>query len=274
MRRGEAPGTELAVSGARLDALGPPAQNLCVRAAERFFAELGEAAAVRIELEKRIPAAAGLGGGSSDAAATLRALNALYGDPLSREVLLQIAIELGSDVPFFLCGSTLALAWSRGERLLALPPLPPRPVLVVHPGEAVSTAEAFRAIAAQRGPAGYAPIATSLPFAALSAWETIAPLATNDFEPVALERIPRLAGALERMRAAGAEIALLAGSGASLFAVFEDAGARDAAAVDLDAAGFATWRAETLERLPAPEPVSGARSATRDHAPFRSDSAE
>ncbi|HEX2091942.1 MAG TPA: hypothetical protein VHG28_06045, partial [Longimicrobiaceae bacterium] len=123
---------------------GPPEHNLVVRAAERFYRDLGGSPALRIELTKRIPAAAGLGGGSSDAAATLRALNLLHGEPFARAGLLQMAIGLGSDVPFFLCGSTLALGWGRGERLLALPPLPTRPVLIAHPGVAMPTGEAFR----------------------------------------------------------------------------------------------------------------------------------
>ncbi|MBA2244718.1 MAG: 4-(cytidine 5'-diphospho)-2-C-methyl-D-erythritol kinase, partial [Gemmatimonadetes bacterium] len=116
--------------------VGPPERNLCVRAAERFYREMGRTPEVRIELVKRIPSAAGLGGGSSDAAATLRALNTLHGGPMPSDMLLQMGSELGSDVPFFLCGSPLALAWGRGERLLALPPLPPRPVLIAHPGVA------------------------------------------------------------------------------------------------------------------------------------------
>lgn len=254
VRRAAGQGIALAVHGHRGDDLGPPEQNLCVRAAERFFAALGEPARVRIELEKHIPAAAGLGGGSSDAAATLRALNALHGEPLSRDALLQIATLLGSDVPFFLCGSPYALAWSRGERLLALPPLPPRPVLIAHPGEAVSTADAFRAIAACRGGA-YVPVATSIPLEALTSWNTVAGLATSDFEPSALASIPRLASALERMRQAGAAVALLAGSGASVFGIFDDVRARDRAAAELESTGFAAWRAETLQRMPEPERV-------------------
>src|SRR5687768_3389317 len=186
VRRG-ASGVRLHVEGG-VDT-GPAERNLCVRAADRFYAALGEAPAVDIHLTKKIPSAAGLGGGSSDGAAALRALNALHGEPLDRAALLRMAIELGSDVPFFLCGSALALAWSRGERLLALPPLPPHPVIVAHPGVAMPTAEAFRRIAERRG-GGHAPDARSLGIDQLRDWESVAALAENDFEAVVAEEIP------------------------------------------------------------------------------------
>jgi 4-diphosphocytidyl-2-C-methyl-D-erythritol kinase len=243
------PGIRLTVEGG-VD-VGPPERNLAVRAAERFYREIGAAPAIDLHLTKHIPAAAGLGGGSSDAAAVLRALNALHGDPLPRAALLRMAIELGSDVPFFLCGSPYALAWGRGERVMPLPPLPPRPVLVAHPGIAMPTVDAFREVAALRGGA-YAPEATLIDPAALWSWEGIAGLARNDFEPVVLRRIPVLADALAAMRDAGARIALLAGSGSSIFAIFDAAGARDAAGAQVGSLGLCTWQAETIAPHPHP----------------------
>ena len=240
--RGEA-GIRLEVEGG-VD-VGPHERNLAVRAAERFHRETGIAPAVDLHLTKHIPAAAGLGGGSSDAAAVLRALNALHGDPLPRAALLQMAIELGADVPFFLCGSPLALAWGRGERLLPLPPLPPRPVLVAHPGQAMPTAEAFREVAALRG-GDYAPEAALIDPDALRSWGRIAELARNDFEPVVVPRIAVLADGLNAMLDTGARIALLAGSGSSIFAIFDSADERDTASAELRALGMRTWRAETL----------------------------
>jgi len=240
--RGDA-GIRLTVDGG-VDA-GPPERNLAVRAAERFYREIGAAPAIDLHLAKHIPVAAGLGGGSSDAATVLRALNTLHGDPLPRASLLQIAIELGADVPFFLCGSPLALAWGRGERLLPLPPLPPRPVLVAHPGEAMPTAEAFREVAALRGGA-YAPEASLIDPGALRSWDEVATLARNDFEPVVLRRIPLLSRGLSVMREAGARIALLAGSGSSIFAIFDSAGARDDADARVGSLGFRAWRTETV----------------------------
>jgi 4-diphosphocytidyl-2-C-methyl-D-erythritol kinase len=232
--------------------VGPAHDDLVVRAARRFYLELGGVEeGVEIELVKRIPAAAGLGGGSSDAAATLLALNALNREHFAPEDLLQMGIELGSDVPFFLGGSALALAWSRGERLLALPALPAHPVLVAHPGVAMPTGAAFQRIAELRG-GGYAPRAARFSLAQLTDWDSLATIASNDFEEPADEEIPSLADARRRMRLAGAQIALLAGSGASLFGIFRDAEARDRAGSELQEIGFATWSAETLAHLPAP----------------------
>jgi 4-diphosphocytidyl-2-C-methyl-D-erythritol kinase len=206
---------------------------------------------VDLHLAKRIPSAAGLGGGSSDAAAVLRALNALHGGVFPRTALLQMAVELGSDVPFFVCGSALALAWGRGERLLPLPPLPPRPVLVAHPGEAMPTADAFRRVAELRG-GTHRPRAALLDPQALVSWDAVAALAENDFEPVVVERIPLLAGALDGLRAEGARIALLAGSGSSVFGVFAGEAERERAAARLEALGMRCWRARTLGAAPAP----------------------
>jgi len=237
-----AAGIRLTVEGG-MD-VGPPERNLAVRAAERFYREIGDAPAIDLHLTKHIPAAAGLGGGSSDAAAVLRALNTLHGDPLPRAALLQLAIELGADVPFFLCGSLYALAWGRGERVMPLPPLPPRPVLVAHPGVAMPTADAFREVAALRG--AYVPEAAVINPDALRSWDAVAGLARNDFEPVVLRRIPVLAEGLAAMREAGARIALLAGSGSSIFAVFDSADARDTASLNVSALGIRTWKTETV----------------------------
>lgn len=241
---------ELVVEGG-ID-VGPPAENLVVRAARRFFLEVGGTGdGARIELRKEIPAAAGLGGGSSDAAATLLALNALRGEPLPAERLLRIGGELGSDVPFFLGGSTLSLGWGRGERLLALPALPRRPVLIAHPGVAMPTGQAFQRIAELRG-GGYSPHAKAIPLASLASWEGVAALAANDFDAVAFEAVPALAAARQAMVDAGAIIALLAGSGASLFGVFDTPEAARRAEAPVGALGLRVWRAETLESLPRP----------------------
>jgi 4-diphosphocytidyl-2-C-methyl-D-erythritol kinase len=129
---------------------------------------------------------------------------------------------------------------------MPLPPLPSRPVLVAHPGEAMSTAEAFREIAAERSGV-YTPEAALLELDALRSWEGVAGLARNDFEPVVIRRIPALARGLAAMREGGARIALLAGSGSSIFGIFDDEAARDAAAVSVEALGMRTWRVATLD---------------------------
>lgn len=200
---------------------GEMPDNLVYRAAERFYEHIGEAPAVRMRLAKRIPIGAGLGGGSSDAASALIALNALHGDPLDRATILHLAAGLGSDVPFFAVGADLALAWGRGERMLALEPLPERPVLLVVPPEPMPTAEAYAALAASRSSE---PVlqARSLDHSALRTWDSLARLARNDFEEVVFRRIEGLVRIRDTLREGGASIALLAGSGSALFAVFDD----------------------------------------------------
>lgn len=128
-------------------------RNLAWRAAQRYREAAGLRAGVDIVLEKRIPAGAGLGGGSADAAAVLRALERLGGRPLGRERLRELAAELGSDVPFCLEGGT-AHATGRGERLQPLPPLPPLPLTVLLPeGAACATPAVYAALSEEeRGP--------------------------------------------------------------------------------------------------------------------------
>ena len=125
-------------------ALGPEEENLAYRAAQLLIDRVNCSDGVRIRLTKNIPTGAGLGGGSSDAGATLRALNVLLGDPLSSTQLLELAGKLGSDVPFFTEGSGAALAWGRGERLVTVPTLEDTHVVLALPPVSVSTALAYR----------------------------------------------------------------------------------------------------------------------------------
>ncbi len=119
-------------------------RNLAVKAAMRYLKEIGDAATgARIEIEKRIPVGAGMGGGSADAAAVLRAMNALFDHRLSGARLLEISGDVGSDVPFCVMGGT-ALAEGRGERLTPLPPLPECALVILKPEFAISTPELFK----------------------------------------------------------------------------------------------------------------------------------
>ena len=113
--------------------LGSPDENLAVRGARAVLEATGHRFGVTIELTKRIPVRAGLGGGSSDAAAALHAVNALAGNAVPRAELVQMAARIGSDVAFFASGAALALGWGRGERILQLDPLPASPALVAVP---------------------------------------------------------------------------------------------------------------------------------------------
>ncbi|MDF1505979.1 hypothetical protein PYV61_23705, partial [Roseisolibacter sp. H3M3-2] len=128
--------------------LGPVERNLAWRAAEAYRAATGWPDGHAIEIRKRIPVGGGLGGGSADAGAVLRALGALAATPLAADGLLGLAAPLGADVPFLTAEAPLALAWGRGERMLALPPLPARPVWLALSDAGVPTAWAFGALAA------------------------------------------------------------------------------------------------------------------------------
>lgn len=228
-------GVRLSVSGDAPRGRG----NLAVRAAEAFLREVPELGGVEIELVKAIPAAAGLGGGSSDAAAVLRGLNRLAGDPLPGERLLAIGAALGADVPFFVLDAPLAYGWGRGDRLEPLGPLPPVPALVVRPPIALSTAEAYRAWdawASRHGwPAGGAGSDAGAPAAGRRgrpdwrSWEEAALQPENDFEPVVFERHPELVEIKRRLLESGPYFALLSGSGPSFFAAYPTRDARDAA---------------------------------------------
>ena len=245
----ERAGGGVALDGAPPE-LGPPAENLIVRAATRFLAAARVAGGVRIALTKRIPWNAGLGGASSDAAATLASLNRLFGAPLSAGDLLELAAGLGSDVPCFLTGSALALGWGRGERLLALPPLPSRPMLVVPPPAPVRTADAYAWLDRDRGTEQTGEFAAVFRAEAFGSWATVRSHSHNDFEAVVAGHLPEIGHWLDRLRETEALLVRLAGSGGAIFALYETEQARNAAWARL---GWdpAMVRAETLT-LPPP----------------------
>jgi 4-diphosphocytidyl-2-C-methyl-D-erythritol kinase len=185
--------------------------NIIVRAARMCLDEMKVSAAVDFELDKRIPMGAGLGGGSSDAAAVLLALPRLAGKRIPEDRLHAIAAELGSDVPFFLIGGTAAV-WGRGEELYPLADLRERNVLVVSPDIHVSTPEAYSRLSTRLQPS------------------KLAPPPVNDFESVVFEQHPRLKTIRNRLRKAGASTAMMTGSGSSIFGIFPSAATLRAAA--------------------------------------------
>lgn len=197
---------------------GPVEQNLAMRAAVAFARAVGWPAGFAITLEKRIPIGAGLGGGSADAGAVLRALNALAPSPMSEADLLHVATPLGADVPFLTSSAVLALGRGRGEQLTPLPALPERAVALVQPGFSVSTREAYGWIDAARGDARVP--SRSVAADSLASWESLAALTDNDFERVVAARhaaIPRIVDALT---GAGASIARMTGSGSTVYGIF------------------------------------------------------
>jgi len=200
--------------------LGPTERNLAYRAAIAYSEATGWPAEFSIEIEKQIPVGAGLGGGSADAGAVLRLLDTLSPNPLGRR-LAELAPALGSDVAFLTIDSPMALGWGRGERLLPLPIPPARPVVLLHPPFAISTADAYGWVAADRGT--YVPEARILDPAQLTTWEGLVAVATNDFEQAVGGRHPEILAAMETLRAHGATIAMLSGSGSTVFGVFDSA---------------------------------------------------
>lgn len=211
-----------------------PGENLVQRAAEAVLRSLRVRAAVSFDLRKRIPLGGGLGGGSSDAAAVLLSLPALLGRSLDIERLMELGSQLGSDVPFFLLGGT-ALGLGRGTELYALPDLPPVPGLVIAPGVHVSTARAYAALgrsAEWSQPDKTARVArATLLGRNASEWGC-----SNDFEAAVLPEYKAIAEAKRALRRAGAKVALLAGSGSSIFGLFSDNRSRDEAVDRLDRA--------------------------------------
>ena len=205
--------------------------NLVLKAARAFFGVLGEPArGVRFRLEKRIPAGSGLGGGSSDAAAALLGLQALWGRPLDVRQLRTVATTIGSDVPFFLVGGT-AFATGRGEQVEALDDIPPVEVLVVVPAIEVSTAGVYRAWKAAIGAGNGGEEAKSAMLPSPSRrGDAAAWLLGNDLEPVVRELHPEVDVLLRALgsagRASGGRGPQVSGSGGAVFLVGESPGIR------------------------------------------------
>ena len=202
--------------------------NLCMKALRVFFEEFGpKKDFVTIRLEKTIPTQAGLGGGSSDAAAVLRALRTLYAPQMIDGQLEEMAAQLGSDVPFFIRGGT-ALATGRGEKLAALPDMPPCWLVIVKPEESHSTAAMYAAIdnMPQRVSGDSRAVREGLEKGDLSA---VAAGLSNDFQQVLPEgsAIPTIA---ETLRQQGALNAQMTGSGSAVFGLFRRQEEAEAAA--------------------------------------------
>jgi len=221
----------------------PAEQDLCVAAALRLQAETGCRQGVDIRLEKHIPVQAGLGGGSSDAATTLVALNEIWGLRLPVDRLAEIGLELGADVPLFVRGQS---AWGEGvgERLTPLE-LPERHYAVVFPGVGISTAEVFQAPELTRK----TPETTIRGFLKAGG--------RNDCEPVVTGRSPEVRRALAWLSRRGE--ARMTGTGSSVFAGYGDRASAQAALAGLPP----TWRgfvARGLDRSPLQERLAAERS--------------
>jgi 4-diphosphocytidyl-2-C-methyl-D-erythritol kinase len=201
--------------------IGPVEKNLAWRAAEAYFAAKEMRGGFAIELEKRIPIGGGLGGGSADAGAVLRALDAMDDEAMEPGVLFGLASELGADVPFLTAEYPYALGWGRGERMLALTPPPSRDVLLVVPAFSVNTAEAFGWLAAlpRRSPRRFGESFVLTP-EQLSDWTTLETFSGNHFEPVVWDHHPEMDECHMYLRLQGCSICMMSGSGSTLFGIW------------------------------------------------------
>ena len=244
-------GIDIEIEGADT---GPTEDNLAVRAARAMLAATGERFGVRIHLKKNIPVRAGLGGGSSDAAATLHAVNALTGGAVPHHEVLQFAAKLGSDIPFFASGSSMALGWNRGERLFRISGPPRAPTLLVIPEVGISTVTAYELLDRAGGyptPRG----AIVLDPDALRTWGSIGRLGGNDFESVVWGREPRIREAFERMAQTRPLLVRMSGSGSAIVGIYRSESDLEQAASMIGRAGWGLVQTRTRSN-PAPGPVA------------------
>lgn len=206
--------------------------NLIIRAARAIGVP-----PVAIDLRKRIPAGGGLGGGSSNAAATLVALARMFA--VDERELPEMALHVGSDVPFFLLGGT-AYATGRGEELLPLRPAAGIPLLLLFPPERVSTPEAFGLVRRYSQPLGAEHYAEMVESNLLDHGASL----TNDFEEPVFARLPNLRALKSRLLGGGAAWAGMSGSGSTIVGAFRSAATRDAAALAM--ADVALAKCETV----------------------------
>ena len=207
-------GLSLALAGPFAAALAGEEDNLVLRAARALRERSGTTRGAALALEKNLPVASGIGGGSADAAAALRLLNRWWGIGAAEVELIDIAAALGADVPACVRSSTLR-GEGRGDLLSeSAIDMAGTPILLVNPGVPVSTAAVFRTWdGVDRGPLG-----------------SVLADSRNDLEPPALTLVPKIDAVLARLTAApGASLVRMSGSGATCFALFSDTAARDAA---------------------------------------------
>ena len=239
----------------RMPAVPRDAANLVWQAAARLWSALGRRGDPRgaaISLRKAIPAAAGLGGASSDAAAALRGLAAVWADDGGGARLAEVAAAVGSDVPFFLRGGTVA-ASGRGEQLRAVRPLDPHWVVLAVPRPGVSTPRAYGWWDESAG-AGSPRSAGRRP----PRWRANLSRLGNDLEPVVVRRRPEIGALVARLRAAGAAHAAMSGSGSAVFGLFR---ARDAALAARAAVRGSDWSTRLTRTIGPQEFARRARLA-------------
>lgn len=222
--------------------------NLVLRAASALRERFGVSEGARVELEKVIPAGAGLGGGSADAAVTLAALATLWEIETNAGELAEIGARLGADVPFFLTGGT-ALGTGTGTGIQPLEDAPNMHLVIVAPGVHVSTAEAYGALGAPALTKVEPVVNLSVSRTEADFHDSLCDVWSNDFEAVVVRLYPEIGRAREALEGAGAHRVMLSGSGSSVFGVFESNGEAARAHDTLKSeSGWKVFACETLTR--------------------------
>ncbi|MBF0159384.1 MAG: 4-(cytidine 5'-diphospho)-2-C-methyl-D-erythritol kinase [Magnetococcales bacterium] len=229
-----------------------PSHNLVIRAAERLRQRYGQTRmGAQIHLTKRIPVGAGLGGGSSDAATVLLALNQLWQLQRSVPELMDLAVTLGADIPFFLFGQT-ACVTGIGEQISARPDWPEQPMVLLYPAVALSTARVFQhfheRLTKERHATMLAPklLRNELP------WDEASNRYGNDLQPAAMDLAPEMVMAWQALHAAGAREVVMSGSGSTLCGLHDHPKSAHAAAASLrrDHPQWAIFSGTTFTRHP------------------------
>lgn len=269
---GDLVSVRLDVAGRSLDCdgadTGPTELNLAWRAAVAYADATGWPSCFAIEVEKRIPVGGGLGGGSADAGAVLRLLDHLAPEPIGQPRLMQLAVRLGADVPFLASTAPRALAWGRGERLLALPALTAAPVTLLIPPERVATADAFRWLSTKRQEQdseqrGGLPESRQLSLDNLASWTSIGAIVGNDFEAPVTRHLPSAAAMAVLRNRLGASPATdgrplyaMTGSGSTWFLLSPSSHAVEASEQAVrELAGVKLIHTLTSEHVVEPQPI-------------------
>ena len=216
----------------------PGGDTLVTRALELLSERSGCGHGFAVELGKRVPVGAGLGGGSADAGVAMRLANELLDEPLSRDALLALAAQVGSDVPFFAAGEAAAEMRGRGEVIRPLRLHAAPVVALAWPGEEVSTAQVYGAYRSAWSETGFARAAESPALAARADLHTLAALVANDLEATSEALCPASARLRRHLRARGALVACVSGSGSAVFGLFAQREPAERALADLPGAAW------------------------------------
>lgn len=223
--------------------------NLVHRAATLLDEFTGAGKGVRITINKQLPVAAGIGGGSSNAAVTLIALQKLWNVPIAPRDLFSLGAKLGADVPFFFIGGT-CLGVGRGDEIYPLADINEEFLLLVNAGIAVPTRDVYANLPPEltkQSAVAKMPLSLEAAYAAIARPGESLPL-SNDLESPVFVRHPLLIEIKERLKRTGARGVLMSGSGSTIFAIFDSADERDGANRDLSNAGLWSASARTLSR--------------------------